>query len=180
MESGLVIIGEAPGAAEETQGRPFVGRSGRHLDRMLDYLELKRELVYITNAVKVRPEGNRTPTDQEIDSWRQPLFDEVLNADVWGERKVALALGTVAAKAVLGVQGFRSLSYYRGQVLEEVSGFGDVIVTYHPAYLLRNPKAIPESKKDLDLVKAHLLYLEKKKEKQWQKLKNALTKKMSS
>ena len=137
----VMIVGEAPGRDEDMEGRPFVGRAGQLLDRMLAAIGLSRaDSVYITNVVPWRPPGNREPTLEEIAMMRPFL-----------ERHIALAapralvvMGNVSAQAVLGKRGILRL---RGTWAE---GFGrPVLPMTHPAYLLRNPSAKREAWADL-------------------------------
>lgn len=130
-----LFIGEGPGAEEDARGEPFVGQAGRLLDAMLAAIGLKRgEDVYIANAVKCRPPGNRTPENAEMAACFPYL-----------ERQIALIrprlivlLGRAAVSAVLGQEG--SLASLRGKTLAYRDGDREipVLVTYHPAYLLRN------------------------------------------
>lgn len=131
-----LLVGEAPGVDEDRAGLPFVGQSGQLLDAMLAALDLKRDQgVYLTNAVKCHPEENRTPTTDEID-----LCNGYLNQQIEQiQPKVILALGRSAAYAVLGqeasIQSLRGAVRYRTQGEIRIP----VVVTYHPAYLLREP-----------------------------------------
>lgn len=130
-EARLMLVGEGPGATEDETGRPFVGRAGELLTTILESIDLSREQVFIANVVKCRPPSNR-----------KPLPDEVAACLPYLERQVALirptvmlALGATAAEALLGVR--KSL----GQLRERVHSYHGIplVVTYHPAALLRNP-----------------------------------------
>ncbi len=126
-----LFVGEGPGADEDAQGEPFVGQAGRLLDGMLAALRLRRgEGVYIANVVKCRPPGNRTPTPEEAAACA-PFLDRQIA--LIGPRLI-VALGKTAALRLLGTEA--SLGSLRGRVHR----YGDtpVVVTYHPAYLLRN------------------------------------------
>lgn len=126
-----LFIGEGPGAEEDARGEPFVGQAGRLLDNMLAALGLQRgNGVYIANAVKCRPPGNRTPEAHEISACRPFLAQQIR----WLKPKVIVLLGKVAVHSVL--RDDNSLARLRQQVFqyEEVP----TVVTYHPAYLLRN------------------------------------------
>ncbi|MET1414050.1 uracil-DNA glycosylase family protein [Roseibium sp. HPY-6] len=131
----LMFVGEAPGRDEDLQGKPFVGRSGQLLDRMLTAIGLDRSSAYIANVVPWRPPGNRTPTPQETEICKPFIRRqiELVNPDV------IVFLGAASAKNLLGVQdGIRKM---RGRWMKyPVSGRDiDAIATYHPAYLLRSP-----------------------------------------
>ena len=121
---------------------------------MLIYLGVRREDVYITNAVKVRPDSNRTPTHEEIDSWYDMLLGELSTVQEEGTC-IIVAMGAVAAYAILG-EGYRTLAELRGK-LHDVPLVGKVLFTYHPAYLLRNPAVKKESQKDLDILTKHVV-----------------------
>lgn len=127
-----MLIGEAPGAEEDRQGQPFVGRSGQLLDRMLLAIGLERgQNVYIANVIKCRPPGNRNPTASESNACRGYLERQVALV----QPQIILALGRVAAQALLNTGD--SLAMLRGRV--HTFGTIPVVVTYHPAYLLRFP-----------------------------------------
>ncbi|MEQ8206610.1 MAG: uracil-DNA glycosylase [Woeseia sp.] len=129
----LLVIGEAPGAEEDRRGEPFVGKAGQLLDEMLRAIGLDRKVVYIANILKCRPPGNRDPQDSEAASCRRYL-DAQINLL---QPKVILAVGRIAAQQLLG--NSLPLGRMRGQRLELASANIPVIVTYHPAYLLRTP-----------------------------------------
>lgn len=127
----LVFVGEGPGFEEDQQGRPFVGKAGKLLDRMIRAIGLKREEVYICNVVKCRPPNNRTPQADEIDVCSPFLLQQLQAIDP----KVICTLGSCATQTLLAttkpISGLRgSVHHWRGV---------PVICTYHPAYLLRNP-----------------------------------------
>jgi DNA polymerase len=127
----LFLCGEGPGATEDAQGRPFVGQAGNLLNGILEAIEIPRESVYITNIVKCRPPQNRKPLPDEIAACMPYLHRqlEVIRP------KVIMALGGTAGEALLGVR--KSLGELRGKV-HTYNGI-PLIVTYHPAALLRNP-----------------------------------------
>jgi len=132
--AGWLFIGEGPGAEEDARGEPFVGVAGKLLDAMLAAIELKRgENVYIANAVKCRPPGNRTPEAAEMAACAPYLKRQIALI----EPRLIVLLGRAAVHAVLGEEG--SLSSLRGKPLSYRDGEKEipVIVTYHPAYLLR-------------------------------------------
>lgn len=141
----LVFCGEGPGFDEDRSGRPFVGRAGELLSKMIENgLKLRREQVFILNAVKCRPPENRTPLPDEIAACR-PFLDaqlEVLAPDL------IVALGNPATHALLGDVG--GITRVRGKVFDR--GGVRVVPTFHPAYLLRNQPAKREAWEDLKLV----------------------------
>jgi len=128
-----LIVGEAPGADEDRQGEPFVGRAGQLLNEMLKAIGLKREQVYIANILKCRPPNNRDPKPEEAASCSPYLQRQIELI----QPKVILALGRIAAQRLL--QSNTSLARLRGQVHHLESTQSPVIVTYHPTYLLRSP-----------------------------------------
>lgn len=153
-DSGLMLIGEAPGGDEDRLGRPFVGVSGQLLDRMLASIGLDRSRnFYITNILPFRPPGNRTPTDAEI-----ALFlPFVLRHIVLAQPRQLLLLGGVAAKALL--QSKEGITRLRGrwhQVTINESQSLPALATLHPAYLLRNPAAKRDAWADLLLLQRSL------------------------
>ena len=132
--AGWLFIGEAPGAEEDLRGEPFVGPAGQLLDSMLAAIGLdRREGVYITNAVKCRPPGNRTPEAAEMSACAPYLKRQIALI----QPRLIVLLGRVAVHAVLGEEG--SLASLRGKALAYRDGERTipVLVTYHPAYLLR-------------------------------------------
>jgi DNA polymerase len=130
-DARLVVVGEGPGATEDETGRPFVGRAGQLLTEILAAIELPRERVFICNVVKCRPPGNRKPVQAEVDACVPYLYRQL---DVIGP-KVILAMGNTAAETLLNTK--QSLGSLRGRV-HQFRGM-PLIVTYHPAALLRNP-----------------------------------------
>jgi DNA polymerase len=144
----LVFVGEGPGADEDAQGLPFVGRAGKLLTQMIEAMGLQRKDVYICNVVKCRPPENRTPEDDEICTCSPFLLRqlEVISP------KVIVCLGAVAAKTLLKTN--RGISHFRGEWLDYRGS--KLMATYHPAYLLRNPNAKGEVWKDLQKVMAVL------------------------
>lgn len=149
----LMIIGEAPGREEDLEGRPFVGRAGQLLDRMLAAIDLNEEHVHITNIVYWRPPGNRTPTPQEAEICR-PFLERQIRLV---EPKVILALGGAAAKSLLGVsEGIMRLRGKWKQI--EVEGLAvPLMASLHPAYLLRTPAAKRLAWRDLLSVREALV-----------------------
>jgi len=132
-EAELVFVGEAPGADEDVQGRPFVGRAGQLLTKIIGAMGMKREEVYICNILKCRPPGNRNPQPEEIAPC-EPFLVRQLEAI---RPRVICALGTFAAHALLKTEA--PISVLRGR-FHSYQGI-PLMPTYHPAYLLRNPEA---------------------------------------
>jgi len=153
-ESGLMLIGEAPGADEDRLGKPFVGVSGRLLDRMLGSIGLHREAnFYITNILPFRPPGNRTPTDAEIALFMPFVLRHI---ELARPRQLVL-LGGVSAKALL--RSKEGITRLRGRWLEVTVGEAQklpALATLHPAYLLRNPMAKRDAWADLLLLQRSL------------------------
>ncbi len=147
-KADLVFIGEGPGADEDAQGLPFVGRAGKLLTQMIEAMGLGRGDVYICNVVKCRPPENRQPEKDEVTACSPFLFRQL---DVL-KPKVIVCLGSTAAQTLL--QTNRGISHFRGEWLD-FRGY-KMLATYHPAYLLRNPGAKGEVWKDLQKVMAEL------------------------
>ena len=144
----IVLIGEAPGADEDRIGKPFVGRCGQLLNKMLAAVNIKREDCYITNILPWRPPGNRTPTDEEI-AICLPFLKKQLDII---EPDILLLMGGVALKSLLDVND--SVSRMRGKWLEYTFSSGkkaSVLATFHPSYLLRS--SIQKSKVWIDLIR---------------------------
>jgi uracil-DNA glycosylase family 4 len=150
----LLFVGEGPGADEDAQGLPFVGRAGKLLTQMIEAMGLQRKDVYICNVVKCRPPENRQPEEDEVSTCSPFLLRQI----DFIAPKVIVCLGAVAAKTLL--QTNRGISQFRGEWLEFRGR--KLLATYHPAYLLRNPPAKSEVWKDLQKVMA-VLGLEVKK-----------------
>jgi uracil-DNA glycosylase family 4 len=144
----LLFVGEGPGADEDASGLPFVGKAGQLLNNMINAMGLKREEVYIANIVKCRPPGNRAPEPIEANTCTQFLIRQI---DIV-RPQVIVALGATAATYLLGVK--QSLSSLRGHW--HTSRGAKVAVTYHPAFLLRDPRQKGEAWKDLQMVMAEL------------------------
>jgi uracil-DNA glycosylase family 4 len=144
----LMFIGEGPGADEDMQGLPFVGKAGQLLNNMITAMGLARADVYIANIVKCRPPGNRVPEPLEANTCSQFLLRQV---DVV-QPEVIVALGATAAMYLLGVK--QSLNSLRGRW--HTCRGAKLAVTYHPAFLLRDPRQKAEAWKDLQMVMAHL------------------------
>lgn len=144
-----MIVGEAPGAEEDRRGEPFVGRAGQLLDAMLAALGSRREEAFITNIVKCRPPGNRDPKPEEADACQDYLLAQIEHV----RPELVLALGGVAAHRLLGVD--TPVGRLRGRV-HEGPGARPLIVTYHPAYLLRTPTAKRQVWEDLQLAQSQI------------------------
>lgn len=148
-EARWMIVGEAPGAEEDRRGEPFVGRAGRLLDAMLAALGTHRGEVFITNIVKCRPPGNRDPKPEEAMACRGYLLAQIEHV----RPQLILALGRVAAHQLLGVEA--AVGKLRGQVHEGPGGC-PLVVSYHPAYLLRTPQAKRQAWADLCLARSRV------------------------
>jgi uracil-DNA glycosylase family 4 len=144
----LMFVGEGPGADEDAQGLPFVGRAGQLLNNMIAAMGLKREEVYIANIVKCRPPGNRTPEPEEANTCSPFLFRQI---DVV-RPEVLVALGATAATYLLGQR--QPLAGLRGRI-HSFRG-SKLIVTYHPAFLLRDPRQKKEAWADLQIAMSEL------------------------
>jgi DNA polymerase len=147
-QARLMFVGEGPGADEDAQGLPFVGRAGQLLNNMITAMGLKREEVYIANIVKCRPPGNRTPEPEEANTCSPFLFRQI---DVV-RPEVIVALGATAATYLLGQR--QPLAGLRGRV-HSLRG-AQLIVTYHPAFLLRDPRQKKEAWADLQIAMREL------------------------
>ena len=147
--SPVVFVGEAPGEDEDRQGRPFVGRAGKYLNKKIEeVLGLRREEVYITNVCKCRPPGNRKPTPAEINACFPYLKKEI---DII-KPKVICCLGATAGEGILGKK--LSITKVRGKnVPYPYDPSITVLLTYHPAYILRNPRADGEFTEDMERLK---------------------------
>jgi DNA polymerase len=134
-DSKIMIIGEAPGRTEDRLKKPFVGRAGKLLDTLLASIELNRSKVYITNVVNYRPDKNRKPTSIEINKFKKLLFKHIEII----KPKCILLLGATAASAVLNHAG--PLSEVRGKWRKTkiIKSTFDILTTFHPAFLLRQP-----------------------------------------
>ncbi len=144
----LVFVGEAPGADEDAQGLPFVGRAGQLLTKIIESINLSRQEVYICNVIKCRPPNNRFPEKDEISSCYPFLVRQL---EVIGP-KVICCLGAAAAQTILKTKS--SVGWIRGR-FQDYRG-AKLIVTYHPAYLLRNPDAKRVVWEDMKKIKALL------------------------
>ncbi len=148
VNAELMFVGEGPGADEDAQGEPFVGRAGQLLNNMISAMGLRREDVYIANVVKCRPPGNRTPEKDECDVCSPFLMRQIEII----QPKVIVALGATAAKNLLAIND--SMASLRGRWYDFRGA--KLAVTYHPAYLLRDPRQKVETWKDLQMVMKYL------------------------
>ncbi len=148
--ASLMIIGEAPGAEEDRQGEPFVGRAGQLLNAMLAAIGLARGSVYIANILKCRPPNNRDPGEQEADSCTPYLQRQIELVSP----RVIMAVGRIAAQWLLDTD--RPLGKLRQSVHHYGPSNTPLLVTYHPAYLLRSPAQKRKAWEDLKKVRAML------------------------
>ena len=154
-DAELMFIGEAPGADEDEQGLPFVGRAGQLLNNMIGAMGLRRDDVYIANIIKCRPPQNRTPERDECDTCSPFLMRQIAAI----RPRVIVALGAVAAKTLLAMNA--PMSELRGRFYDFAPRAQDMeavklAVTYHPAFLLRDPRQKKEAWKDLQMVMKYL------------------------
>lgn len=138
-----MIVGEGPGEKEDQQGEPFVGPAGKLLNNMLRAVGFRREDVYIANIVKCRPPNNREPRPEEVSSCFPYLLEQIHTVNP----RLILAVGRVAAQNLLGVDS--PLGKMRGRVYQVTDTGTPVVVTYHPAYLLRSPQQKRRAWEDL-------------------------------
>ena len=148
QEADLMFVGEAPGADEDAQGIPFVGRAGQLLTKIIQAMGLKREQVYIANILKCRPPKNRNPEPDEVESCEGFLSKQIEAV----QPKIIVALGRFAAQLLL--QTNTPISKIRGEFFQFQSSL--LIPTFHPSYLLRNPSAKRHVWEDMQAVQARL------------------------
>jgi DNA polymerase len=148
-DADLMFVGEAPGADEDQQGEPFVGRAGQLLTKIIEAIGLSRSDVYIANVIKCRPPGNRNPEPDEVAACEPFLFQQI---DLV-KPKVIVALGTFAAHALLKTDA--PISRLRGRV-HDYRGGSKLIPTFHPAFLLRSPDRKRDVWEDMKKVRALL------------------------
>jgi DNA polymerase len=144
----LMFVGEAPGADEDIQGEPFVGRAGQLLTKIIEAIGMKRSDVYIANVIKCRPPGNRNPEPDEVEQCEPFLFRQI---DII-KPKVIVALGKFAAQSLLRTTD--PITRLRGREYKFRSAI--LMPTFHPAYLLRNPSSKREVWEDMKRVRALL------------------------
>jgi uracil-DNA glycosylase len=151
-QAPLMVVGEGPGADEDAQGEPFVGRAGKLLDEMLRAIGRSRKNdTFIANVVKCRPPGNREPAEDEAEACR-PYLEQQLRLV---RPKLIVALGRIAAQRLLASD--TPIGKMRGQTYQWGPEATPLIVTYHPAYLLRNPADKAKSWEDLKRIHRFLL-----------------------
>ena len=148
-KSRIMIIGEAPGANEDKEGLPFVGIAGQLLDKMLSAIDLDRKKVYISNIINYRPPENRRPTDEEIGRYLPFISKhiEIINP------KILILLGSTAMNALIGKD--EVISKMRGKWIEKKFGRckTSVIITFHPAFLMRQPAQKKQAWIDLKMIR---------------------------
>jgi uracil-DNA glycosylase len=144
----LMFVGEAPGADEDEQGLPFVGRAGQLLTKIIEAIDMRREDVFICNILKCRPPANRNPETDEIASCEPFLFRQIASV----KPKVICALGTFGAQTLLRTT--EPISRLRGRLLD-YKGI-KLMATFHPAYLLRNPNEKRKVWEDVQIVRDYL------------------------
>jgi len=144
----LMFVGEAPGADEDDQGLPFVGRAGQLLTKIIEAMAMKREDVYICNILKCRPPGNRNPEPTEIASCEPFLFRQIASV----KPKVICALGTFGAQTLLRTK--EPISKLRGHFIDYRGA--KLMATFHPAYLLRNPNEKRRVWEDVQKIRDYL------------------------
>ena len=147
-QARILFIGEAPGADEDAQGEPFVGRAGKLLNDIIAASRLKREEVYICNILKCRPPGNRTPAEDECANCREYLDGQLAAIDP----EYIVCWGAIAAQNLL--KSTFSIGKLRGRFLQY--GRAKVLCTYHPSYLLRNPAAKKDVWQDMQFLMADM------------------------
>jgi uracil-DNA glycosylase family 4 len=151
-DAKVMIVGEAPGGTEDKLQKPFVGRAGKLLDSLLEFINLNRSKVYITNVINYRPDKNRKPTTEEINEFKKLLFKhiEIISP------KCILLLGATAASAVLNHIG--PLSEVRGKWknIKIINSYFDILTTFHPAFLLRQPMQKKNTQHDFTKLKKKL------------------------
>jgi uracil-DNA glycosylase len=159
--SKIMIVGEGPGANEDLEGVPFIGKTGELLDKMLMAINLDRDNIYITNVVNYRPPENRNPTEREISRYLPYLTRHIEIIDP----KILILLGSSALNAVIGSE--QKISEIRGRWINKKIGncSTSVIVSFHPAFLMRQPNQKAMSWVDLKMVKKKILDLKIKIEK---------------
>ena len=152
----LMFVGEAPGADEDKQGEPFVGRAGKLLTDIIKAMKLTREDVYIANVLKCRPPGNRNPAPDEVETCSPYLLRQITLI----QPKIIVALGSFAAQMLLdtktGISALRGRFHEFALAQQDDNAPTTVMPTYHPAYLLRNPSAKRDVWEDMQQVMALL------------------------
>lgn len=146
-QADLLVIGEAPGATEDAKGEPFVGRAGKLLDSMLEAIDLQRQDIFIANILKCRPPSNRDPQASEVKLCTPYLTQQIQHI----KPKLIVAVGRIAAQYLLDTN--ESMKNLRGQTFTYGEDKIPLIVTYHPAYLLRSPREKAKSYVDVLRIK---------------------------
>ena len=159
--SKIMVIGEGPGANEDLEGVPFIGKTGELLDKMLLSIGLDRDNIYITNVVNYRPPENRSPTKEEIDRYLPYLTRHIEIIDP----KILILLGSSALNALIGEE--KKISEIRGKWINKKIGkcSTSVIVSFHPAFLMRQPDQKAMSWIDLKMIRKKISDLKIKIEK---------------
>jgi uracil-DNA glycosylase family 4 len=147
-QAELMFVGEAPGAEEDQQGLPFVGRAGQLLTKIIEAIEMSREDVYICNILKCRPPGNRNPEDDEISACEPFLFRQIASV----KPRVICALGAFGAQTLLKTR--TPISRLRGHLIDYRGT--KFMATFHPAYLLRNPNEKRKVWEDVQVIQRYL------------------------
>ncbi len=148
LQAQWLVVGEAPGAEEDRRGEPFVGRAGQLLDAMLLAIGLPRETVFIANMLKCRPPANRDPSPAELAQCLPHLHAQIALL----EPKIMLVVGRIAAQTLLGTDA--PLARLRGRLHRFGAANTPLVVTYHPAYLLRSPADKRKAWEDLKLARS--------------------------
>ena len=152
IQSSIMIVGEGPGQKEDQLGKPFVGDAGNLLNKMLKAIKIERQKIYITNVVNYRPPNDRKPEQSEINRYSEYLKEHIAIIDP----KILILMGSTAMEAILGSN--KKISRERGQWKEVIIGKKNykVIVTFHPAYLLRKPDQKKFSWEDLKIIRKEI------------------------
>ena len=149
INSKIMLIGEGPGANEDKEGKPFVGRAGKLLDKMLEAIKLDRKKVYISNVVNYRPPSNRKPSEEEIERYLPHLKDhiQIINP------KILVLLGSTALNALIGNEVV--ISKARGKWIQKEIGVAKpwIIPSFHPAFLMRQPEQKKFTWVDLKMIR---------------------------
>ena len=149
IEAKIMIVGEGPGAQEDIMGKPFVGRAGKLLDKMLESINLNRKKVYISNVVNYRPPENRRPTELEISRYLPYMSKHIENINP----KILILLGSTALNAIVGNEKVISKARGKWNLMEIGSIKTWVIASFHPAFLMRQPEQKKFAWIDLKMVR---------------------------
>lgn len=148
-DAKIMLIGEAPGEEEDKQGRPFVGRSGQLLNKVLELAKIKREKLYITNVLKCRPPNNRAPNDNEIKICKSLFLDKQIKII---RPRIIVTLGSIATKALLEHDDIK-ITKIHGKIFKKNNLI--IIPIYHPSYVLRNRNVINQWLEDIKKIKEY-------------------------